>query len=974
MNSSNRFSPTTICQQKNSVGNSLLIWLLAIFLPILAAKVTITYFSNLDIQNQNIEIFQAQQKELEEFKKDLNLTNFLEKKIKSRLQQAFQFFQNKEKAPFKPYFSPLLFAFLEVKSGNVLSAYSKKYFSKTTAPSRSTLKRILDTLEKKDRGKITNSGKLRLLKQICKPIFGNDFSLFEKSGKLYSGYTNKFKGDKIFAFRQTLSIAGKKYFFLLTFIEAEVSLKPFLIETKNNNKNKKISRGYSISRSHSDFVFQETSKNFIRLSDLLPESILKMGIHKSKDITTIGLKNGSLLQKPQKMPMCFVQMRKSSESLNSSFLPTILNLILLLIAFSGIALIKISQSKFILKISIRQKFFFSIFLFCLLPFGVFIAVSRNFSNYFLQLKSNIKLKQLQQSSKLLEMKIQSFDSVLKKKSGKIKIATLSHLDDSQESISSFLENQVGKALEGYFFIRSDGVLLENLCIKSQLSERDRKTLFLFKSTLLAQAYKVLQQSGLTDSSAIDKIKRLPGGRNIVALGELVSNDSLNSFCNQEGYLFSTPNTDNKNFRLSVCNFLFKEEKHRKHSGFLFLIFNYQKLIREFIESDPKIQESLLQRLDGNLVQNCIFEFSPDNKEIVYFWPPALSNEKSLQFAAERLKNGNDFKSWSEKADSNTTKLFSVHQVSNTTMRIVTFSLESSSSMEIAITWVGFPIFVMIILGLIAFLSMQLATYYIEPISLLLDGVKEIRKGHFPKLVFDGNGDFSDLISSFNTMIKGFEERQKLNRFVSTEAAETISAEICNSESVQPRKTQRTIGFTHINNFIQMSKELEPEQTIRILNKYFSELEPIIINNNGVIDKYLSDAIMFSFKGETQFFDACRTAVLIKQKEKELKIQIEKDTGFSFNIGVGISSGNVISGKIGNKAGRKDFTLIGDAVNLAARLESLSRSKCNFQAVVSEATFKLVEEQFNFSFFEELQVKGKTIPVKTYILLGESNPC
>ncbi len=182
----------------------------------------------------------------------------------------------------------------------------------------------------------------------------------------------------------------------------------------------------------------------------------------------------------------------------------------------------------------------------------------------------------------------------------------------------------------------------------------------------------------------------------------------------------------------------------------------------------------------------------------------------------------------------------------------------------------------------------------------------------------------------------------------------------------------TVLFSDIRNFTTLSEKLPPQKTINHLNKYFTAMTEIILKYNGTLDKYIGDEIM-CFWGAPKPQDnhaelACKSALEQIKKLKELNKNWSES--MKINIGIGINSGIMTVGNVGSE-GRMNYTVIGDNVNLGARLEGVNKT-FGTNIIISESTYLLIKDKFNVRELDTIKVKGKKKPVKIYELLEEKN--
>ena len=176
-------------------------------------------------------------------------------------------------------------------------------------------------------------------------------------------------------------------------------------------------------------------------------------------------------------------------------------------------------------------------------------------------------------------------------------------------------------------------------------------------------------------------------------------------------------------------------------------------------------------------------------------------------------------------------------------------------------------------------------------------------------------------------------------------------------------------FTDIRNFTSLCEGMSPRKVVELLNHYLDIETEIILKNGGDIDKYAGDEMMAFFSGAKKEYNACKAAMEIRSAMKEQQELSVADGTTFVSIGIGINSGKVIFGSVGSRT-RKDFTSIGDAVNLAARLEGANKVYGS-KAIITETVFEKLKDTFICRELDFITVKGKTKPVRIYEILQEA---
>jgi adenylate cyclase len=208
------------------------------------------------------------------------------------------------------------------------------------------------------------------------------------------------------------------------------------------------------------------------------------------------------------------------------------------------------------------------------------------------------------------------------------------------------------------------------------------------------------------------------------------------------------------------------------------------------------------------------------------------------------------------------------------------------------------------------------------------------------------------------------ERKALERFLSTAVVEKIQA---NPHSVRlgGENQVATILFTDIRGFTRIAEQMEPQQVVELLNEYFSEMTELVFEFGGTLDKYMGDGLMALFGTPIARPDdavrAIKAGIEMQRGLARLNQEWRNRGRMTLDIGIGINTGPVTAGNIGS-ARRMDFTVIGDAVNLASRLCAQAEGG---QILVSDSTCALVNGQFPLYRLEPLFIKGKEKPVEVY---------
>ena len=189
------------------------------------------------------------------------------------------------------------------------------------------------------------------------------------------------------------------------------------------------------------------------------------------------------------------------------------------------------------------------------------------------------------------------------------------------------------------------------------------------------------------------------------------------------------------------------------------------------------------------------------------------------------------------------------------------------------------------------------------------------------------------------------------------------------------KKELTVLFSDIRGFTTISEQMSPETLVKFLNEYLTVMTDIVFKYNGLLDKYMGDAIMAVFGAPLDQKDhslkACLTALEMMEELKRLKERWESQGMPPLNIGIGINSGPMVVGNMGSER-RFDYTVMGDNVNLGSRLEGLNK-EYGTNIIVSEFTINQTKNQLVTREIDLVRVKGKEQVVKIFELMGRDKP-
>lgn len=191
-----------------------------------------------------------------------------------------------------------------------------------------------------------------------------------------------------------------------------------------------------------------------------------------------------------------------------------------------------------------------------------------------------------------------------------------------------------------------------------------------------------------------------------------------------------------------------------------------------------------------------------------------------------------------------------------------------------------------------------------------------------------------------------------------------------------QRCEVTVLFADLEGFTTMAEAMEAQQLVTVINEYLTPISEVIMEEEGFIDKYIGDAVMAVWgvphKTVDHAYRACSSALKQQEKVRQLRPLFAEKYGVELRCRVGVASGEVCAALMGSED-RKSYTVVGDAVNLSARLEPASKDY-GVAILIAESTYKLVEDRYVGRCLDKLLVKGKSVAVTVYELVDKRESC
>ena len=251
---------------------------------------------------------------------------------------------------------------------------------------------------------------------------------------------------------------------------------------------------------------------------------------------------------------------------------------------------------------------------------------------------------------------------------------------------------------------------------------------------------------------------------------------------------------------------------------------------------------------------------------------------------------------------------------------------------------------------------------LRPIADLRRATEAVREGRYEVGVPVTTGDeLGELAASFNQMVEGLAERERLRAafgtYLDKSVAEYILSEGFSEEGVE---VEVSVLVCDVRDFTSFAREAEAKEVVASLNELFETVVPIVARRGGHVDKFVGDGLLAVFGAPASYPDHADRAV---RAACEIATRVNSDGGPGLRVGVGVNTGPVVAGSIGG-AGRLNFSVIGDSVNVASRVEAATR-EVDEHVLITEATRRELSPAIDAEACGEHELKGLGEPIALY---------
>ena len=265
--------------------------------------------------------------------------------------------------------------------------------------------------------------------------------------------------------------------------------------------------------------------------------------------------------------------------------------------------------------------------------------------------------------------------------------------------------------------------------------------------------------------------------------------------------------------------------------------------------------------------------------------------------------------------------------------------------------------VALLVALVSILGINLiARKMAHQIQLLSSGAREVGMGNLNvQICVSSQDELGQLAIEFNKMIQHLREKLHMQKFVSKLTVQMIKDTVRSNDNESKAIMQNvTVLFSDVRNFSSIAERLEPEEIVKLINIYFDLETQVIEKHQGIVDKFMGDQIMGIFQGPNMADNALRAAVDIQRQLRLLNMERAERRQVTLEMGIGTNYGSVVMGHMGSK-NRMDYTVIGNAVNVAARLCSQAQAG---QIITSLELARKVNGSYPTTRLKSISLKGR----------------
>ena len=279
------------------------------------------------------------------------------------------------------------------------------------------------------------------------------------------------------------------------------------------------------------------------------------------------------------------------------------------------------------------------------------------------------------------------------------------------------------------------------------------------------------------------------------------------------------------------------------------------------------------------------------------------------------------------------------------------------------------------LALAALFAVGIARSISQPVRTLAEHTEHVARGDYARrIVLDRADELGRLATAFNRMSEGLAERDRIRDLLDKNVSPEVAAQLLrDGGALGGEEREVTVLFADLRSFTSLSERLPPRELVALLNRFLDRMSAAIEHEGGVIDKYIGDALMALFGAPVAQSGAAdralRAALAMQAALAALNRELAAEGGPTLDFGIGINTARVVAGNMGSRR-RLNYSVVGDGVNVAARLEALTRTP-EYRATIlaSEATLRAAQGHYTTRPLGPITVRGRAEPVQVHAVDG-----
>ena len=612
---------------------------------------------------------------------------------------------------------------------------------------------------------------------------------------------------------------------------------------------------------------------------------------------------------------------------------------LLLILLVSFGLIKIGIFGYLTNVHILGKVILCVLGAVVLPFTSFIAASY-YNQYFIEEYAENEIEHyLQIQTEVINKAVEAYIGEKELAITELRDRLTGLSTEEFRNVLSEWRSQNDASVISYNYIDDKEILLKDEESKAYLSQLGKEAKDFF-NICFSNAFRDVDLSSASHEKDLDRI-----------LGKMKPNQISPVVTNIGKIYVSVPNEPNCLYSLFPIYSKKYDGKKEKITviGSVLIKFDTGTILSII---KKRMSSSLFREkvMGKYIVKNALIPITDEGlmsrEEKLFYDGLALENaEKKInQIIANRSKI-----TWNE-SDSINIGTY-LNQV-NSVIISKAEKVNNSSDLLSKIDMKGLMIYIIL---MVVALSVMLGSIIVNPIRELQKASEKVAQGDYSYKIETKTGDeFESLSTAFNEMTDALQQKEMMTSYVSKDVIEEVSNK--NEYQLQPsgEKIPVSVLFCALSGEKELSS-YSPEEVTKIISSLIDAVDEISSAFNGQIDKLIEDTAMIVFRkthpDENIALNACRAALAINNR---LKVELK-----DFKLKMGIASGDAVSGKIGSRNGKLDYTVIGNPVNLSARLKVQAGKAKNTGILICPNSIRLIQGAGRLKFIERMTIKGRT---------------